>query len=234
MSAIAPAAYLRSMSPHELAGSTVVLLHGLGRGPASLRPIERALRRRGAHVLSVSYPSRRAGIARHAELASRAIATAGAVGPVHAVTHSLGGIVLRVAVARGLVPLDRVARVVMLAPPNQGSALIDTLRSHPVLGGIYRRATGPSGAEIGVSAETAAKLPPVPFELGVIAGDRYVNPYLTRLIERPNDGKVSVSETMVAGMRDHLIVPHSHTFLMRAPSVIAQVIHFLECGRFRR
>jgi triacylglycerol esterase/lipase EstA (alpha/beta hydrolase family) len=222
------------MPPHALLGSTVVLLHGLGRGPASMRPIERALRREGVDVLNLSYPSRRAPIVRHAELAARAIEKRAPGGRVHVVTHSMGGIVLRVAVANGRLPLERVGRVVMLAPPNRGSALMDRLRSHPVLGGVYRRMTGPAGADIAVSAEMTATLQPVPFELGVIAGDRYVNPYLTRLIEQPNDGKVSVAETMVDGMRDHIVVPHSHTFLMRAPRVIAQVIHFLECGRFKR
>ena len=43
-----------------------------------------------------------------------------------------------------------------------------------------------------------------------------------------------LARAAVPGMRDFLVVPHSHTFLMRAPAVIAQALHFLEHGTFLR
>jgi triacylglycerol lipase len=89
--------------------------------------------------------------------------------------------------------------------------------------------------ELGIGpAGVAAQLPPVPFELGVIAGDRSLNPVFSAVLREPNDGKVRVDRTRVAGMRDFLVVPHWHPLLMAAPSVVAQTLHFLEYGGFRR
>ncbi|HKG91516.1 MAG TPA: alpha/beta fold hydrolase [Gemmatimonadaceae bacterium] len=219
--------------------ASIVLLHGLGRTYRSMLPIARAAEARGYRVLNVAYPSRTAPIEALAErVAHEAQAFAGAFDAherVHFVTHSLGGILLRAAVAAGLLPLDRVGRAVMLAPPNQGSELPDALGGRPLLGPLYRQVTGPAGAQLGTGpAGVPARLPPVEFELGVIAGSRSLNPLLSRYIEGPDDGKVSVGRAAVPGMRDFLVVPHSHTFLMRAPAVVEQVLHFLERGAFAR
>ena len=75
-------------------------------------------------------------------------------------------------------------------------------------------------------------MPPLPFEAGIIAGSRSVDPLLSLFLPGDNDGKVSVANAAVAGMRAFLVVPHSHPFLMRAPVVISQTLTFLETGAF--
>ena len=49
-----------------------------------------------------------------------------------------------------------------------------------------------------------------------------------------NDGKVTVENTKVDGMRDFLLVPTNHTFMMQEPAVIDQAIYFLQHGVFDR
>lgn len=61
---------------------------------------------------------------------------------------------------------------------------------------------------------------------------RSVNPLLSRLLPGENDGKVSVAHAAAPGMSAFIVVPHSHSFLMRAKVVLAQTVAFLETGRF--
>lgn len=212
-----------------------MLLHGLGRTARSMRPVERALTPRGYEVLNVDYPSRVADIEALATGVARQIGRWQAEGPLDFVTHSLGGILLRVAVARGLLAAARVHRAVMLGPPNDGSELADVLPTVPVFGWVFERFTGPAGRQLGTGVRgVPGQLPPVPFEMGVIAGNRSYNPVFSAILGDANDGKVRVERARVEGMSDFLVVPYWHPLLMAAPKVIAQVIHYLETGTFQR
>ena len=115
------------------------------------------------------------------------------------VTHSLGGILVRVAVANGRLPRRRIGRVVMLGPPNGGSELADILPALPGVGSLYAALAGPAGLELGTrSSAVPPRLPPVEFDLGVIAGNHCVNPLLSALLGGPSDGKARVTRTRVA------------------------------------
>ena len=221
--------------PHAAIGAggrPLILLHGLGRTRLSMWRLSRRAAARGWVVHNVGYPSRWGTIDRHAERVGRALAALAArTGPLDAVTHSLGGIVLRAAVAGGWLPASALHRVVMLAPPSAGSELADAL-SRSVL---FRLTVGPAGPQLRTGAEgVPGALPPVPFEVGVVAGSRATNPLFARAFRGPNDGKVSLERAAVPGMRDFVAVPCGHTFIMDDPAAVRQLFHFLEHGTFAR
>ncbi len=211
----------------------VVFLHGHGRRAGSMRRLAAAARRAGYATCAPTYPSWRRSLAGIVEAVDPEIAAFEATcgGPLSFVTHSLGGLVVR-ALIQARRPA-RIGRMVMLAPPNSGSEVADFVyRVH-----LNRLILGPVGAHLRTTrlAEDEQLLGPVDFELGVIAGNRAIDPIFPRLIiRRPNDGKVAVAATRVEGMADHIVLPVSHTFMVYDRRVAAQTIAYLEGGRFRR
>jgi triacylglycerol lipase len=147
---------------------------------------------------------------------------------VHFVTHSLGGILVR-AYVKAYPPVN-LGRVVMLSPPNHGSELVDIFREH----WWFRRFFGPIRHQLGTDSNSVPNtLGAVNFELGVITGNRSINLIGSALIRGPNDGTVSVERARVEGMRDFLVVPYGHTFIMRRKAVAAQTVQFLRAGHFQ-
>ncbi|MDH3747036.1 MAG: alpha/beta fold hydrolase [Gammaproteobacteria bacterium] len=213
------------------ASECVVLLHGLVRSASSMERMQEALADEGFETINIEYPSRDYPID---ELATLAV-DAGLAGcranddvtRVHFVTHSLGGILVRQYLSQK--EIADLGRVVMLAPPNQGSAAVDRLRDVPGFDWL----NGPAGRQLGKGEDSVPlKLGPANFEVGVIAGNRSIDPLTSAVLPNPDDGRVSVEDTKLEGMADFVIVEHSHAFMMRMRETISLTVHFLRDGRF--
>ena len=199
------------------AGECVVLLHGLGRTHLSMLVMQFALENAGYSVWNKGYPSTTKTVEELAPVVGEAIGVCRERGAqkIHFVTHSMGGILVRAYFAGNTVP--EAARVVMLAPPNHGSAIVDESRESS----WFQWATGPAGQQLGTAADSLPNtLPPLKLEVGVIAGRA--------------DGKVPVESTALPEMKDHLVVDSAHTFIMNSPEVIRQVKAFLKDGAFEK
>ncbi len=138
--------------------------------------LENRLRAEGYEAININYPSRKFGIA---ELADMVVPKGireceeKKADRIHFVTHSLGGILVRVYFSSHKHP--KLGRVVMLGPPNQGSEVVDALKGVPG----YDLINGPAGQELGTSGSDIPKsLGPVDFDLGVIAGTQSINLFL--------------------------------------------------------
>jgi hypothetical protein len=198
-----------------------------------MAPMQIALKDAGFKAANIDYPSRDYPIEKLAPLAvgqgldaCRQIAE---VETIHFVTHSLGGILVRQYLSNNDIP--ELGRVVMLGPPNQGSAAVDKLRDVPGFDWV----NGPAGVQLGKGeGSVPLALGPADFELGVIAGTRSIDPIVSAVLEDPDDGRVSAEDTKLEGMDDFVTVGHSHAFMMRMKRPIKLTIQFLRNGSFEK
>lgn len=195
-------------------GENVVLLHGLVRTAHSMNDLAMGLSKAGYRAHIWGYDSARKHIAEHGKwlaMRLRALEDDASVTRIHLVTHSLGGIVARDALLRR-VP-GKLGRVVMLGPPNQGSAA--ARRWAPIAGTFLLPLEELSDDE--QSYVRRLGVPPG-VEIGVIAAR--------------SDGRAPIETTHLVGETDHRVVPGVHTFLMYRQDVLEEVISFLGSGRF--
>ncbi len=204
-----------SEARHSGRPETVVLLHGLGRTSASMKKLHKRLEQGGYCVKDWSYRSTRGRIEDHGQRLRDFLATIDSdagVSRIHIVGHSLGGIVARYALTVE-VP-EKIGRVVMLAPPNRGSAA--ARKSAPLLGKIIKPLEQ-------LSDDPASDVNQLAVPAGIAFG----------VIAAAADGKVRPEDTHLPGEADHLVVPGFHTFIMNRDDVCDAVLAFLKGGRFR-
>ncbi|HSR87687.1 MAG TPA: alpha/beta fold hydrolase [Pontiella sp.] len=209
---------------------TVVLLHGMARSSRSMNKMEKALQADGYTVINIGYPSTTASIE---DLTVQVFKTLEPhirdTETIHFVTHSMGGIMLRQHLQRHALP--NLGRVVMLAPPSRGSEVPDKL-GHTSL---YKWINGPAGNQLGTGTDSIPlRLEAPEFELGIIAGDRSINPILSMLIPGPDDGKVSLARVKPARYTDYIQLHATHACMMWNRAVIYQTRHFLKHGAFQQ
>ena len=215
--------------PHwrDHGGTPVVLLHGLWRGWRAMEPLARALGREGFSTLNLPYPSSRRGFHELVDLVDGTVKNLVGRQPVHFVTHSLGGIIARALIDR--VPDWQTGRLVMLAPPNGGSEIVDWSKDHPLL----HRLLGPAGRSLGADG-IPPRLPALPPELeaAVIMGRRATIPWFGHLLEDDNDGIVSASRGRIPGLKGFAVVDADHTFIQMHPDAVRLTVEFLKTGHW--
>jgi triacylglycerol lipase len=208
----------------------VVLLHGLARTSKAMDKLASELAELDYKIANVDYPSREKPI----EELSPLVVLEGIrqcqtpeTEKIHFVTHSMGGILIRYYLESN--EIDNLGHVVMIAPPNQGSEVVDMLSGVPG----YALVNGPAGQQLGTDPNSIpSNMGPVDYSVGVIAGNKTFNPLLSQFLPNPDDGKVSVESTKVEGMADFVVVNASHPFIMEDDEVIGYTLSFLKSGSF--
>jgi hypothetical protein len=193
-----------------------------------MRELAAAFAQSGYNVVNWAYPSFLIDITTAADQLHETVRlNADFHGRIHFVTHSLGGLVVRRMLKRS--GADKVGAVVMLAPPNRGSALARYLVKNP----FFQVVLGPAAAELADAAhlEDTCAIPTT--GVCVISGTRHDdwrNPariFSSGRLDLPNDGTVSVEETCLPLMERHVLVHASHTWITSHEDVIAQALAFI-------
>lgn len=210
----------------------VILLHGMGRTRFSMCSLEKYFKSQGYQVLNESYDSRTKPIEVIAEEhISKLLQSVNMddLEAVHFVTHSLGGIMLRYYLSHHAI--EKLGRIVMIAPPNQGSEVAELYRDKL----WYKLATGKPGQQLYIhNNPLLEQLKPVPVDVGIMIGTRSSDPWFNHAFAGPHDGKVSVESAHLPEMKDFITVNHGHTFIMNNKKVQQQIEHFLQHGVFEQ
>ena len=206
----------------------VLLVHGLWYGRPGMLRLARRLRKRGWACELFGYSS--VFTAPDSNVKRLAERVAGLQdqddAPLHLVGHSLGGLVILKMLADWHTELDG-GRVVLLGSPLNGSAVARRMLGNRLLKPWVGRAAKlldaglddlPGDREVAAIAGTSS--------LGV--GRLFAD------LEKPHDGTVTVAETKVPGLADHLELPVSHTGLVLSRNVAQATDAFLRCGRFKQ
>jgi len=207
----------------------VLLVHGIGRGPGTFGDLPAKLRRAGFEAHAISYPSTQASIEDHTAQLERLLQRLQGVDEVSFVTHSMGSIILRRLLAGDgawkakMVP----GRLVMIAPPNQGSLVAKTLQpTWP-----YKLVYGAAGQQLTPEQVQKLSVPDIPF--GIIAGGLGDAHGYNPVLPGDDDGTVAIAETRLRGAADFMILPGLHGFVARSQEIELPVLNFLKSGRFK-
>ncbi|MFH1157654.1 MAG: alpha/beta fold hydrolase [Pseudomonadota bacterium] len=212
-------------------GDYVVLLHGIARTKGSMEGMGEALSQKGYVVINIDYESRKKKIEDlivdiRKEIVKNHIPEAK---KINFIGHSMGGLIIRAYINK--YRPENIGRVVMLGTPNQGSEVADFLADNT----LYRSFYGPAGQELITDQSDFKKIfGEVDYELGVIAGNCTVDPVSSFIIPGDDDGKVAIARTRIKGMKDHIILCATHSFMPGNKQVKRQAEYFLEHGKFRR
>lgn len=211
---------------------TVLLFHGIARTKKSMAKLAGFLSAHGYRVVNVGYPSTKFSISDLVDIIRPEIdgaAKEAGDDRVHFVGYSMGGLIVR-AFLRNYRPAN-LGRVVMVGTPNSGSQIADFLKNWP----LFRKVYGPAGQQL-ITDQTAMTelFGTVDYELGIIAGNRTIDPVSSLIIglRVPNDGKVSVESTRLDGASAHIVIPANHTFLPVNKTMWSETLSFLQDGRF--
>lgn len=203
----------------------VLLLHGLYMRPWVMQPFARLISRHGFMADTFGYRSLTHPISAHtAALAAHVGAYYSRCNePLHFVGHSLGGLVLRHFAAA--YPEYVRGRIVTLGTPHQGSFTAARLKRL----GLARFTLGESYCD---ALDGCVPALPDGIELGSLAGSKTVGVGRLLGIQGGHDGTVTIRETCCTGMKDHIVLPTSHTAMLFDRQVAAQAAAFLLHGRF--
>ena len=197
-------------------GCAVILIHGWGVRAYSMQALADALAQNGYDAYNYDYPTSKCSLERHCQIFlgrfRELLQTLPANEKIYLLTHSMGGLVLRGAMANmSEAECRRISAIVMLGPPNRGS-LLAYLGKAPIVADFNQSLKDMTPDEDSFVSNIAAPpwLPPV----GIIAGR--------------HDGKVSLENTRLPEPLPykHTIVDCSHPGLREPKNVLQQILSF--------
>jgi pimeloyl-ACP methyl ester carboxylesterase len=214
--------------------NALILLHGLGRSPLSMWRLARAARTQGYDVITPAYPSLKGTLADHINTLTPLLPRLKTYDKVHAIGHSLGGLVLRGLFTQPEAEGIPLGRFVFLGTPHKGAGLIQQHRW------LFDRPQTP--LIIHDLAPDSAALKNLGFpiaDMGCVVGTARFHPlnpasWVNRILlgDTLHDGTVEEDSATLPNAKDIFRVPVNHSFLPLSGRVIDKTLHFIKHGSF--
>lgn len=210
----------------------VVCIHGLFGSTHSLEFIEQKLKQTDFVVENWGYDSKKAFISDHGEKLAeklREMLVHHRDKDITFVAHSMGGLVLLAALNHPRCPdIARRGKAVLIASPMKGAWIARFVGRSSFARWIAHRF---AGVELMTEKDFAhlGSYPRTLENICVIAGTWSMNP----LLFEPNDGAVTVAETMLDVPHEHITIHAGHNDIVLNCDVVEMIKLFILKGRYK-
>ncbi|ENQ8053881.1 triacylglycerol lipase [Vibrio parahaemolyticus] len=203
----------------------IIILHGLYMHGLVMQPLSQKLRKLGYETQVLSYNTVAIDESSLFDYIDHLL------NPLTAnvlVGHSLGGLMIKRYLANRKPTTSLISHVVAIGSPLKGASIVGRIQDLG-LGAILG-----NSPHHGLNKHDDAWA--FPQKLGSIAGTVPIGarPLLIRNDNTMSDGTVTVEETRLDGMQDHIEVKQTHTSLIYNTFVPQQIDHFIRTDYFRR
>ncbi len=200
---------------------TIILVHGVGLWGTEMFLLNYRLGKLGYNCQQFYYSTRYKNLAENAAMLQKFLLSK-SDNTIHFVGHSLGGLLISQFFQD--YPQKASGRIVLLATPLRDSEIARRLSKRK----LGRFLLGKSV----ISGLSQRLLPPLDRDVGVIAGSLDIGTGLLLGISRPNDSLIAVKETYLPEIKEHIVLPFSHSWLLFSAKVSLFIHTFLQTGNF--
>lgn len=197
----------------------VLFVHGMGRTPLSGWFLLRKLKERGFSTYTFGYSTTTHDFAQISDRLTARIAELARAGDYLLIGHSLGGLLLRAALASLPPDTPLPLCVFLLGSPVRSARLARRLRHNLVFRAITRDC-----GQLLASDERKRGIAPPPVPTTAIYGTRALRLTACAFGDEPNDGVVAISETSASWIDDEVHVPVVHSFLPASGLVAEHIL----------
>lgn len=212
------------------ASHKVYLIHGYGGPGFEMNSIYKAIQKEKYNCEIYTYPSLVKDVDSVGSEAFNKIQKEN-YDTVSFITHSMGALVVRSMYEHldSLTTFPFIYRIIMIAPPNNGSPVADFFAQFSFLKFIV----GPNVNNLTTNPVTGAGKYPIPTcEVGLIAGSFGNERGFNIFVKGDNDGVLIPEKTKLGIEKDVVFVKSWHIGLLFNKKVIEHVISFLHAGKF--
>lgn len=203
----------------------IIILHGLYMHGLVMQPLSLRLKKLGYQTQTLTYNTVNIDEEKVFQSIDKALSTT--TGNV-LVGHSLGGLMIKHYLASRRPALQQISHVVAIGSPLKGASIVTKIQELGL------------GAMLGNSPKHGLNMHEdiwdFPQKLGSIAGTIPLGarPFLLMDTQTISDGTVTVEETKISGMTDHVLTKNSHTSMIYSRYIPDQIDHFILHSHFRQ